>query len=300
MLNWCNIRLHTTRAFTAYHACLHCIPCVPSLHNMRAFIAYHACLHRYWILQVIKSLVPEKPGSRPASRPSSRPASRSAAKATNAPDSELKSSAHTNSGLTNSTIDLTSPSGNSLPARRKTGSKTVSRSIRSPQECTRRAAFGSSVGLGVKSSSSAAVVRKHGPAPNSRKAGSATGSSDRNAAATPDKAATRMTPNRAGSGVVSSLKATSSKEMSAAMSRNTGSAGRAKSPLSPQKTFRFEDVQEQDAELQAAAGVEEPVLSAASLTHKIVQQLDFTGSHHNDRHLFLEVGPSENHRTLYQ
>ena len=275
MLKWCNIILHI----------------------MRAFIAYHACLHRYWILQVIKSLVPEKPGSRPASRPSSRPASRSAAKATNVPDSKLTSGGHTNSGLTSSTTDLTTPSGNRLP-QRANSSKTVSRSICSPHESNRRAAFGSSVGLGVKSRSSAAVIRKHDPAPTSCKAGSATGSSDRNAAATPDKAASRLTPDRAGSGVMSSLKATSSKEMSAAVSRKAGSAGRAKSPLFPQKTFRFEDVQEQDAELQAA--VEEPVLSVASLTHKIVQQLDFTGSHNNDHHLFLEVGLSKNHMTLYQ
>lgn len=86
-------------------------------------------------------------------------------------------------------------------------------------------------------------------------------------------------------------------------SSKAGSVGLSKSALSVgkaggsprltaakrQTTFQFEDLSEGDEDVQQSrrGGV---LLSQASLTHQVIQQLDFTGSYQANDHMFLEVG----------
>ena len=78
----------------------------------------------------------------------------------------------------------------------------------------------------------------------------------------------------------------------------TGAAGKAvptvqQSDLTPRKkqtTFKFEDVKEHITDTSALGN--NWLLSEATFTQRIMQQMSYTGSHESDGRLFLEVRPS--------
>ena len=240
--------------------------------------------------QVIQSLASQRPaGSRSASRPSSRVAARAASPADASPSSSKSAAKTTNAA--DGAIPGIDKSGttSSMAVCSTSSSKAAPGSKHMPQSVNKHAAFGSSVEHTVKTSSLAAVGRaEKQPAADlctstARPAGTAGSSATSGRTRSGDISGSR------GSAVKACLDTAQSSPETAKSTSKAGSLGKLDPKLSSQKTFRFEDVQEEDEELQAAVRPAMPLLSEASLTHKIVQQLDFTGSHHDDHHLFLEV-----------
>ena len=270
---------------------------------------------------MIQSLAPQRPGGRPNSRPSSRSDGNPSSRPNSRPSSKIAAKAV----IDGNTSSRPSSSKVAAVPTKAPGDKSHSRDVDSfisskdvgstgsskgapsskhlSQGLNRHAAFGSSVGQTVKGCSTAAVARAgkqpaaglHSSTADS--AGSAAVSADLGSALTMSNSAypssaSVVTRSSAGSVTTSSSSHTAAKSGKAAAATNSnkaGSAGKISHKLSAQKTFRFEDLQKEDEELKATVQPELPVLSEASLTHRIVQQLDFTGSHHDDHHLFLEV-----------
>ena len=223
-------------------------------------------------LEVIHSLAPERAESRSASRTTSRLEARPKT-SDSSPSDAVRNRPSSSIGADSRTAGDSSTSGKLLDSQAKFKPRSASDST--ADKTGRKMADAAAADVPQSPATSLAAAKKTHAA-----FGSSAGLHDRNsiaAVACREKEATQRS-SMAGPAHASK----------SALSMSKGGGSPRLTAAKRQTTFQFEDLSEGEEDVQSTrrSGV---LLSQASLTHKVMQELEFTGSHQANNHLFLEV-----------